>query len=105
MDKRQFMAAGIGMGAAGLATSLAAREAFAQAKMTDDLGRRGEGKAAVIPRRKAKTAQMFLAPPSWPNCISVQEGKGFWVNEQRHDRKPEKAWLLDFKTGKVLLPE
>lgn len=102
MDKRQFMAAGIGMGAAGLATSLAAGEAFAQAKMTDDLGRRGEGKAAVIPRRKAKTAQMFLTPPSWPNCISVQEGKGFWVNEQRHDRKPEKAWLLDFKTGKVL---
>ena len=45
---------------------------------------------------------MFLTPPSWPNCISVQDGKGFWAHEQRHDRQPEKAWLLDFKTGKVL---
>jgi hypothetical protein len=97
MDKRQFLT----QAALGAAT-LAATPALAQKKMTDDLGRRGEGGKKVIPRRKAKTTKMFLTPPCWPNAISVEPGKGFWVHEQRHDRKPEKAWLLDFKTGKVL---
>jgi hypothetical protein len=99
MDKRQFLAGlSVGVGA-----GLTANAAFAQAKKgTDDLGRSGEGKAEAIAHRKAKTTKLFLTPPSWPNCISVQDGKGFWVQEQRHDRKPEKAWLLDFSTGKVL---
>ena len=96
MDKRQFITA---------AALLATTSAFAQPKPgTDDLGRRGgEGeRRAPVPHRKAKTSKLFLTPPCWPNCISVQDGKGFWVHEQRHDRQPEKAWLLDFASGKVL---
>ena len=94
MDKRQFLT---------VAAALAATPALAQKKMTDDLGRRGgEGTKKVIPRRKAKTTKMFLTPPCWPNAITVQDGKGFWVQEQRHDNAPEKAWLLDFQSGKVL---
>jgi hypothetical protein len=97
MDKRQFLA-GLGLGAGLVATS-----AFGQVpRTTDSLGRSGEERARVVPRSKAKTTKMYLAPPSWPNAISVQKDKGFWVAEQRHDRNPEKAWLLDFKTGKVL---
>jgi hypothetical protein len=101
MDKRQFLT-GVGLG---LTAGLAATSAFGQAaapRTTDALGRSGEAPARVVKRSKAKTTKMFLAPPSWPNAISVEKGKGFWVGEQRHDRKPEKAWLLDFKTGKVL---
>jgi hypothetical protein len=69
---------------------------------TDDLGRTGQEARKPIPRVKAKTTKMFLTPPCWPNAISFEPGKGFWVQEQRHDNKIEKAWLLDFKTGKVL---
>jgi len=32
----------------------------------------------------------------------VDPANGFWVQEQRHDGEKEKAWLLDFKTGKLL---
>lgn len=99
MDKRQFLAAGIG-------ASLAAGGALAQNTKrrpgTDDLGRTGREKPKPILRGKAKTTRMWLTPPCWPNAISVEPGKGFWVQEQRHDSQIEKAWLLDFKTGKVL---
>ena len=55
-----------------------------------------------MPRRKAKTTKLFLTPPVWPNAITADpEGRGFWVQQQRHDRGPETAWLLDRK-GKVL---
>src|SRR5690348_9075318 len=82
MDKRQFLTA---------AAALAATPALAQKKMrTDDLGRLGgEGGKKAIPRRKAKTTKLFLTPSCWPNAISVEPGKGFWVHEQRHDNKPE----------------
>jgi hypothetical protein len=99
MDKRQFLT-GLGLG-----VGMAATAAFAQTpapRATDSLGRSGEAPPRVIPRRKAKTTNLFLSPPGWPNAISVEPGKGFWVGEQRHDKQPEKAWLLDFKTGKVL---
>jgi hypothetical protein len=95
MDKRQFLAAAI---------TMAATPALAQTHKpgTDDLGRVGTETPKAAPRRKAKTTKLFLAPPSWANAISVEPGKGFWVQEQRHDDAIEKAWLLDFKTGKVL---
>ena len=98
MDKRQFLA-GIGMGA-----GLAAGAALAQPKQgVDELGRGAEGPAPrKIPTRKAKTTPLFLTPAGWPNGIAVDPANGFWVQEQRHDGAPEKAWLLDFKTGKVL---
>ena len=55
-----------------------------------------------LPRRKANTTKLFLTPPSWPNAITADpDGRGFWVQEQKHDSTPETAWLLDMK-GKVL---
>lgn len=98
MDKRQFLAA-IGVGA-----SVAIQPAFAQSQgNTDELGRGPQPPPRrKIPTRKAKTVPLFLTPPSWPNCIAVDPSNGFWVQEQRHDGQPEKAWLLDFQTGRVL---
>src|SRR6201986_299579 len=98
MDKRQFLTA---------AAALAATPAFGPAQMTkpgtDDLGRTlSSMKSKPIPRRTAKTPKLFLTPPSWPNAITAHPGgTGFWVQQQRHDRGPETAWLLDRK-GKVL---
>jgi len=97
MDKRQFLTAAAGAG-------LAATPALAQAgKGVDDLGRNATNmREKPVPRRKAKTAKLFLTPPSWPNAITADpEGRGFWVQQQRHDSGPETAWLLDMK-GKVL---
>ena len=65
MDKRQFLAA---------AAALAATPALAQTRKpgTDELGRTAASlKAKVIPRRKARTTQLFLTPPSWPNAITA----------------------------------
>jgi hypothetical protein len=97
MDKRQFLT-----GAALLAASSTSAMAQERKAGTDDLGRRGMEAPKEAPRRKAKTTKMFLVPPCWANAISVESGKGFWIQEQRHDGAPEKAWLLDFKDGKVL---
>jgi hypothetical protein len=101
MDKRGFLAAALGAGA-GVGLTGALAQTPPERPGTDDLGRTGSERSKPVPRRKAKTSKLFLTPPCWPNAIAVQEGKGFWVQEQRHDNKPEKAWLLDFKSGKVL---
>lgn len=98
MDKRQFLTGA--MLAAGALSGTASAQPHAPG--TDSLGRRGMEAPKKAPRRKARTAKLFLAPPCWANAVSVEPGKGFWVQEQRHDGAPEKAWLLDFKTGKVL---
>src|SRR6201996_724749 len=95
MDKRQFLTA---------AAALVATPALAQKQATDELGRTlASMKPKAVPRRKAKTTKLFLTPPSWPNAITADpQGRGFWVQQQRHDSGPETAWLLDFKSGKVL---
>ena len=51
----------------------------------------------------AKTTKLFLTPPGWPNAIDIDhdQKRGFWVQEQRHDNKPEAAWLIDWN-GKLL---
>jgi hypothetical protein len=98
MDKRQFLATGLGVG-------FGVSAAFAQASKpagVDDLGRGAQPEPKrVIPTRKAKTTKLFLTPPGWPNAIAVDPAKGFWVQEQRHDGNREKAWLLDWN-GKLL---
>lgn len=98
MNKREFLVT------MGTVAGLAAGGARAQAPTgADSLGRTATPKPkAPTPRRQARTTKLFLTPPCWPNAIAVEEGRGFWVQEQRHDRQPEKAWLLDFTTGKVL---
>lgn len=105
--RRELFAAGIG-----LCASLRPGAALAQASQaapreagTDALGRRvgSEGPGRKIPTRKAKTTKMFLTPPGWPNAIDMDHDRkrGFWVQEQRHDNKPEAAWLVDWN-GKLL---
>ena len=107
IGRRDVLAAGLG-----LCTSLGTGAAFAQSGAppresgTDDLGRRIGGPAPgrrQLPKRKAKTTQLFLTPPGWPNAIDIDHEKqrGFWVQEQRHDNKPEAAWLIDWN-GKLL---
>jgi hypothetical protein len=87
---------------------LSAGAALAQTARTpgaDELGRNGAAppRRREIPTRKAKTVPLFLTPPGWPNAIAVDtDHGGFWVQEQRHDGEREKAWLLDFQTGKLL---
>ena len=73
---------------------------------TDALGRRtGAPRAGEGTGRQAEGEddQMFLTPPGYPNAIDIDRDKkrGFWVHEQRHDNKPEAAWLLDWN-GKLL---
>jgi len=102
MDKRQFLAAGLGLGA-----GLGATAALAQPAGQPAAGEAGRGAAGrprrVIPVRKAKTVPLFLTPPGWPNAIAVDtERGGFWTQEQRHDGQREKAWLNEFNTGKLL---
>jgi len=110
MGRREFLTAGARVGI-GLGLGVSAGTAFAQqtetaprAAGTDALGRGpGEGRGrSAPPKRMAKTTKLFLTPPSWPNAITTDpEGRGFWVQEQRHDNKQEAAWLLD-RNGKVL---
>jgi hypothetical protein len=93
--KREFLVGGLGLG---LSLGLAGGAALAQ----DDLGRTGESApAALPPLRKARTTKLFLSPPGWPNAITADPERGFWVQEQRHDNKQEAAWLLD-PNGKLL---
>ena len=93
ISKRQMLVQSLGLG-----LTLSSGRAWAQ----DDLGRTGA--AAPPPKpplRRARTTKLFLSPPGWPNCITADPERGFWVQEQRHDNKQEAAWLLD-TNGKLL---
>src|SRR5712692_10979419 len=92
MTKREFLAMGLGLGAA---------RAFAQS------GRQ------PIPSRKAKTTKLFKSPQGFPNGIAVAP-EGLWIAEQKlsgaqavsyHMPEPkslsEDAWLVDWN-GKLL---
>jgi alcohol dehydrogenase (cytochrome c) len=57
-----------------------------------------EASAPLLQSREAKTTKRFLSPLGWPNAITVDSERGFWVQEQRHDNKQEAAWLLDWNS-------
>ena len=108
LAKRHFLAATIGMVAAGSA----AESVFAELERpipnrkpgTDMLGRTlaHPPPRHEVPKRMARTTKMFLTPPGYPNCIATDpDGRGFWVAEQRHDGKQEAVWLLGWN-GKLL---
>jgi len=107
IGRRELLGAGIGFCASLAASSALAQssETSPRALGTDALGRRVEtgGSSKQIPKRMAKTTELFLTPPGWPNAIDIDhdQKRGFWVQEQRHDNKPEAAWLIDWK-GKLL---
>src|SRR5471032_966096 len=100
--KRDFLAAGVGLGV-GLSSGAAFAQAAKPSAGVDDLGRNAAtaGPRRQVPKRMAKTTKLFLTPPGWPNAITVDPAKGFWIQEQRHDNKQEAAWLLDWN-GKLL---
>jgi len=111
MGRRGFLTAGarvgIGLGLGVMAGAASAPQTGIAPRTpgTDALGR-GPGEVQATragpAKRMAKTTKMFLTPPSWPNAITTDpDGRGFWVQEQRHDNKQETAWLLD-RNGKVL---
>jgi hypothetical protein len=99
MNKREFLAAGIG---AGLGLS-ALRTASAQRR----------GGANIVSTRKAKTTKLFKSPDGYPNAVAVTT-EGLWIGEQKLTgaaaasyKVPEpkdlteRAWLVDWN-GKVL---
>jgi len=70
MKKREFLAAGMGVGL-GLA---ALRTASAQ--------RGGRGANRVVSSRKAKTTKLFRSPEGFPNAVAVTP-EGLWIAEQK----------------------
>jgi hypothetical protein len=101
LNKRQFLAAGVG---AGLGLT-ALRSASAQGK--------GSGANNIISSRRAKTTKLFRSPEGFPNAVAVTS-EGLWIAEQKlsgpaatqyHLAEPkdltEHAWLVDW-SGKVL---
>jgi hypothetical protein len=101
INKREFLAAGIGASLAGMSS------AFAQ---QGSAGRSNSGRTSS---RKAKTTKLFKSPSGFPNAVAVTP-EGLWIGEQKlsgqvavqyHLTDPkdltENAWLVDWH-GKVL---
>ena len=111
MNKREFLAASVGVGFAsgGARAALAQQESGAPA-------RTGSGPHAGDrrpPTRMAKTTKLFKSPAGFPNGIAVAP-EGLWIAEQKmsgaqavsyHLPEPkslsENAWLVDWN-GKLL---
>jgi len=94
MNKRQFLAAGIGAGIA-----------------LDKLGT-AFAQSGRVPNRKAKTKKLFKAPDGFPNGLAAT-AEGLWIAEQKLSGAQansyglpeprsltEEAWLVDWN-GKV----
>jgi hypothetical protein len=108
MRKRDFLAAGLGLGA-GLAASAVLQPAMAQPAR----GAAGEGGGrGRLPNRMAKTTQLFKAPGVYPNALASSP-EGLWVAQQHLTDSEargagvamlsgrEQVWLMDMN-GKVL---
>ena len=96
--KRDFLAA-----SAGIAAGLDALAASAQTEHEKATPVHAEQDKRPIPRRRAKTTVLFKTPNAnagWPNALALAP-EGLWIGEQRHDGKPESAWLMDWN-GKLL---
>jgi hypothetical protein len=90
MQKRAFLAAALGLGAAGLAASRAVPAMAAQAN--------------TIPVRRVKTTLLWKVD-GFPNAMDTTPD-GIWVGEQTQNgfnggTKGERAWLFDPATGQV----
>jgi hypothetical protein len=105
MNKREFLAASVGLGLSGV-------RAFAQ-EASAEPPRNGGRQSAKIPTRKVKTTKLFKSPDGFPNGVAVTP-EGLWIGEQKlsgamasayHLPEPksltEEAWLVDWK-GKLL---
>src|SRR5471032_1814144 len=96
MRKRDFLAAGLGLG-------LASSAALAQAPAAPPAGG-GRGRAA---NRKATTTKLFKTPDSYPNALAIAP-EGLWIGQQKNaalqqssGSLSEAAWLVDWN-GKLL---
>ena len=107
MRKRDFLAAGLGLGA-GLAASAMLQPASGQAPAAPTSGA-GRGK---LPNRAARTTQLFKAPAPYPNALASAP-EGLWVAQQHLTPDEargagvavqpgkEQVWLMDMN-GKLL---
>lgn len=115
MHKRDFLAAGLGLGA-GLAASAALAPVLGQGAPAAPVAGRGaagsDGPGAVKTVR-AKTTRMFRAPDFYPNALAVAP-EGLWIGQQKLSinmsrvwgkplpaNRDEAAWLVDWN-GKLL---
>ena len=92
-DKREFLALGLGLGAA-LMTS----PAFAQSST----GAAATGGRKAIPHRKATTTVLFKAPEGkFINGVTTSP-QGIWICEQKETGGPNSRYK--YKDGKPLEP-
>jgi streptogramin lyase len=81
ITRRGFMSAALAAGAAAAQTEESPRR-----KAPDN-----------TPTRKAKVVKLFKSPDGHPNALEATH-EGLWIGDQ----VTERAWLVDWKTGKVL---
>jgi hypothetical protein len=108
MRKRDFLAAGLGLGA-GLAASSLLGQAWAQTPPAPPAGGRGR-----VPTARARTTKLFLSPGLYPNGLAAAPD-GLWIGQQKvtvqvardwnvpmpADRD-EAAWQVDWNGGRLL---
>jgi sugar lactone lactonase YvrE len=111
MRKRDFLAAGLGLGA-GLAASAALSPVLGQGAPAAGRGAAGGGRGRVQ-TAKAKTTRLFRSPGNYPNGLAVAP-EGLWIGQQKVTpgvardwgvavpaNRDEDAWLVDWN-GKLL---
>src|SRR5262245_38524346 len=111
MKRRDFLAAGLVLNVASLATAFAQ-----QGGATTDRAAGGRGGRGATQKRMAKTTRLFKSPGLYPNALAVMTDApgGLWIGQQKvnaqsartynlpADGEPdEAAWLVDWN-GKLL---
>ena len=111
MNKREFLAASVGVGLGlGRGPTAFAQQRSAVPSRTNSVS---GAFSRQIPTRSAKTTKLFKSPSGFPNAIAVAD-EGLWIAEQKlsadlaamfHVAEPkdlsECAWLVDWN-GKLL---
>jgi hypothetical protein len=102
MRKRDFLAAGLGLGA-GLAAASILQPVQAQAPAAPPTA----GGRRTVPGAKARTTKLFKAPELYANALAVAP-EGLWIGQQKNaalqqssGSMSEAAWLVDWN-GKLL---
>jgi len=110
MRKRDFLAAGLGLGAGLAASSLLGSALGQQAPAAPPVGGGGRGRVQTA---RARTTKLFQSPGLYPNALAAAPD-GLWIGQQKVTAqvardwnvpmpadRDEAAWQVDWTSGKL----
>jgi hypothetical protein len=94
IKRRDFIAAGLGLSVASVATAIGQERGAGSDRLRGaDTGARGRG---AVPTKTAKTTRLFKSPGLYPNALAVMTDApgGLWIGQQKLNAQSAQTYNL-----------